>query len=270
MRHAPRRPLPRLAYLAAALALAPFPGEAEASPAAAGAIRSTVEYSTTGSIAADRVAGSPVVRFQGVGDGFVTTAAPFRSGEIPVTIPLGSGAGAALGSFVATTPAADGLTIYSHTPFTISVHLKSVDGVAPAAGRGDVTVRGWLDGTLAGASPSGVTAHYALAGDHGVPWEPRDSVASFRTGLATQTLTIPGVSTPLALPSYGERATVVSAMLVASSPLPSPAPEPGALAVLLAGAGAAALASGRRGARRRRGAEGSDPRPVGPASPPDC
>ena len=209
---------------------------------------SEIEYSTSGTIGTASVAGSPVVQFQGVSDATVALPASFRSGEIPVTIPAGYGSAAALGSFVATTPPADGVTIYKDTPFEIDVRILSIDGQAPASGQGTVVIRGWLDGTLAGSSPSGLTAHYALTGDFGVPYEPRDLVGDVQAGLSTLSLTIPRVTTNLNVPSYQASTTAISAMLVADSPLPSPAPEPGTLLIFLVATAAVALRS--RGGRR--------------------
>jgi len=208
--------------------LVPLASRVEASPT-----RSTVEYSTTGTIGQASIAGTPVVRFDGIGNASVNLPLTFRSGEIPVTIPDGYGTAAPLGSFVASSPTADGVTIYKHTPFEIDLQIKSVDGVAPAAGRGTVAIRGWLDGTLAGASPSGLTAHYALTGFFGVPWEPRDKVGDFQSGLSTLSLTIPRVTTTLKLPSQRASTTNIAAMLVTNTPLPAPAPEPATLAIFV-------------------------------------
>jgi len=236
---------PAILFLAT---LAPVASRSEASPS-----RSTVEYSTTGTIGDASVAGAPVVRFEGLDGASVTVPDALQSGEIPVTIPDGYGTAASLGSFVASTPPADGVTIYSHTPFEIDLHIKSIDGAAPSPGQETVAIRGWLDGTLAGASPSAITAHYALSGYFGVPWEPLDKVGDFRAGLSTLSLTIPRVTTTLNLPSYSDSTTDISATIITNAPLPSPAPEPGTLAIFVVAAAALAVRARGRSLVRRGG-----------------
>ena len=83
-------------------------------PSEASGIIASIEYTTTGTIGTDGMAGSPVISFQGVDDGRLTTGGtPFK-----------------LGDFFVSMPEPGTTTKFDHTPFTLTFTAKSVDGLA--------------------------------------------------------------------------------------------------------------------------------------------
>ncbi len=95
-----------------------------ASGAHADPIRAT--YSTTGSIGTVGIVGTPIVTFQGVTDGSLTTGQPFSVGQFIVT------------------PQAGGATTTYGTPFQITFNVTSANGDPALPNATPIT----LDGSL--------------------------------------------------------------------------------------------------------------------------
>ena len=80
----------------------------------ASGIIANIEYSTTGTIGTEGMTGSPVISFQGVDDGALTTGGtPFK-----------------LGDFFVSQPEGGSTTTYDFTPFNMTLTVKAINGVA--------------------------------------------------------------------------------------------------------------------------------------------
>jgi hypothetical protein len=94
----------RLAAVVALLSLSQAP------PAESAGITSEIDYSTSATYGANGITGQPVVSFQGVSDGSLTTGSPFDLGRFVVAAPT------------------SGQTTYDGTLITVLFMAKSVDG----------------------------------------------------------------------------------------------------------------------------------------------
>ncbi len=123
---------PIFAAIAAALALhMGLDANARGNP-----ISNQITFSTTGTVGTQGITGTPVVSFQGVSGGTLTTGSPFDLGQFAIAnLPAGAS------------------TTYDHTPFELTFKVLSVNGVAVSPNETPITIPGWLYGSLdSGAS----------------------------------------------------------------------------------------------------------------------
>jgi hypothetical protein len=175
-------------------------------------------YSTTGTIYTPGVTGTPVVSFQGVENGSMTTGSPFN-----------------LGQFVVQMPSSGSATTYVNTPFTVSLDVKSVNG-APSPQDAGFKMSGNLSGTVSGSGQSTLTATffppYALFPEREFN-PPFAGWPSFQTGQWMNHIIPPGDNLPwsdpqlwsVSLPATSGGATPVMAL---DTLTPTPVPEPSA------------------------------------------
>jgi len=198
-----------------------------ARPAESSAIASRIDFGTTGSVGSVGITGAPVVRFEGMDDGHLTTESPFDLGRF-VVAPLGPGTS----------------TTYHFTPFDVSFAARSVDGI-PTGGVAPTVLHGWLDGTVSGD----VASKIRIVMVEQIPSEdsalPPYLIPPFRIGGLLTTLS----EGPGGLGSLVSGSATPLEGVLRSDPLPSPAPEPTTIALF---AGVAALGIARRGLRSFR------------------
>ncbi len=200
---------PRFLHVAALVALNLL---ASTRSAQSSGINSTVDYSTTGSIAAAG-SGTPIVSFQGVDNGTLSLASPgFNLGQFMVA-PLPAGASLTL----------DG------TPFDIRFTATGADGTSSGDGT-TVDLKGTLGGTIAGGVPSTL---FVVMDDAIRPaiYPPVTIFPSFQVGNLSGTFDDApgGIVALLVGPSGGS--TSLGARLQSLSTVPRPAPEPASIAV---------------------------------------
>ena len=189
-------------------------------------ITASIDYSTSGMVESGGVVGTPIISFQGVGDGTLTTGGtPFDLGHFEVTgLPVGSS------------------TTYSNTPFDLTFTPKSVEGV-PIAAQGPIVIQGWLNGTVVGNDASGLSAFFN--GIPGLPaggtWVPPSDAPPFAIGNMTNFLDLaPGADAVRFTTSAGGSAPL-QAVIYSTEVVP----EPSTLAIFACAAGAVFI-------RRRR------------------
>src|SRR3954470_21280190 len=107
---------------------------AQASP-----IQTTVMFNTIGSVDSFGVTGTPVVSFQGVSSGTMTTGSLFS-----------------LGQFHLSAPPAGTTSTYLNIPFQILYKVESLGGSAPSPNETPVVLTGFLEGRV--SSTDGVTS----------------------------------------------------------------------------------------------------------------
>ena len=97
----------------------------------ASGIIASIEYSSTGTIGADRIDGPSVVGFQGVVDATAETGSIFSLGRFTVAV------------------LADGqVTNYDNTPFEVSYFPGSIAGIREIEADAPLTIKGWITGTI--------------------------------------------------------------------------------------------------------------------------
>lgn len=102
-----------------------------ASTAQASPIVNQVTYSTSATIETQGVTGTPVVSFQGVTNGTLTTGQPFD-----------------LGKFVIGDPQPGTVTNYSYTPYELTLKITSVNGAPVSSSEGTISIPGSLYGSI--------------------------------------------------------------------------------------------------------------------------
>ena len=132
-----RLAIARIGFLVGSLMLSGLAG-----PALPSTITSTMQYQHDRRDRVFRDRRRPVLRFEGVDAGTLTTG----------------GTSFDLGRLVVASPSADGSsTTYNNTPFDVTFTAKAVDGV-PIPQAGPVTLGGWLYGTVTGTDTSRLKA----------------------------------------------------------------------------------------------------------------
>ena len=158
-------------------------------------IQETLNYSTSMTITDIGVTGTPVVGFQGVSGGSVTTTATNPFGTILGPYPNGVGSAMPLGTFTFSPPPGQSPTVYTDTPFFLTVTVNSVNGDPSAAVPKSFLIEGFLYGTVSSSQTPLTTMSASFSRDS--PPDglyPRGVFGSFSSG---------GVDTILYVPSGG-------------------------------------------------------------------
>ena len=123
MRDSSRRDWARALVVAAGLTFVAAVG------AGADPIVTNETFGTTGTVGTDGVAGTPVVSFQGIDDGTLTTGTPFDLGRLVISaLPQGAS------------------TTYTNTPFEIAFQTHTADGGVTSPNETPIAFSGWLKG----------------------------------------------------------------------------------------------------------------------------
>ena len=160
MRDSSRRDWARALVIAAGLTFVAAVG------AGADPIVTNETFGTTGTVGTDGVAGTPVVSFQGIDAGALTTGTPFDLGKFVVgTVPEGTS------------------TTYTNTPFAITFQNHATDGGMPSNNGTPVILDGWLNGTVGSNSTSDLRVNFDVAAfnpEDGPPYP--TTIRPFQTG----------------------------------------------------------------------------------------
>ena len=204
----------------AAVVAALVAGSAPAAESAA--IKSSIDYQTTGTIDPSGISGPAVATFRGVDSGKLTTVGTWFD----------------LGSLVVA-PLPEGQSASYSTPITVTFRPRMLDG-NPTPGAAPVALHGVLYGTVNGSQTSGVTMNFPslptfLGKSDGSPPDP-PSFATFTYGHRKHflDLSVGGLGNPA--PAASGSQTVLRASITSAEAVP----EPTALALL--GSVGAALA----------------------------
>jgi hypothetical protein len=182
-------------------------------------IETPVHYSTYGSVDSFGVDGQPIVVYQGVQYGSLTTGGAFS-----------------LGQFSVASTSEGGSATYTDIPFQIALRVQSFDGSAPSPNQSPVVLQGTLSAVLTDGKIDSLTAKfptYPSSSDDPPPYP--SSIAPFQ---------IAGYNGFLNVTSSGDDGVTIQAVLNVA-----PVPEPTSMLVFAAATGLVALR-----ARRRRGA----------------
>ncbi len=106
-------------------------------------VPSSMNYATSGSIGLTGITGPNVISFIPEVSGAFTTPSAFS-----------------LGSFVVGYLPSGISTTYNQTPFSLTYTTLNVDGTSPTPNESPITITGFLNGTIAGSSQSGVVATF--------------------------------------------------------------------------------------------------------------
>jgi hypothetical protein len=211
--------------------------------ATAAPIQETIHYSTSIAIGGLGITGKPVVGFQGVTDGTVTTPTPYTPGMNLNPIPAGYGSDVPIGYFTLTTPANGSSTTYDNTPFSLTfrvnspsndpaVPILSSSGISPSsAAPTSFTIDGTLNGTVSSSQPSTLHATFTLYGLADSQY-PEGVVGGFQTGPLQNLLTIPFSGSSIPIGTMFDALPELSGVLISTMEVPEPAS--GVLFALLA------------------------------------
>jgi hypothetical protein len=187
-------------------------------------IQTPVKFNTTGSVDSFGVTGAPVVTFQGVANGSMTTGSTFS-----------------LGQFQIAAPPAGTTSTYLNIPFQILFKVESMGGEAPSPNQTPVVLTGFLEGTVSskdGLTPSAsnlkVFFNTPVYTPENYPPYPT-TILPFQTG---------GYNNYLNVTGSGDNGQPIQVVMITA-----PVPEPGSLAVFAGLVGLSAWRAGRRRAR---------------------
>ena len=189
--------------------------------ASASLIAENETYSTSGTIGTSGIMGTPIVNFQGVENGSLTTGTPFS-----------------LGQFTLDATQSGGTTAYHNTPFSIQFEVHGNGGQSPQTNETPITLTGALNGTISNSGQSDLNLNIILPI---IPeFEPPAPFisTSFNTGTVLNTLKFDNWGAFALFQNPNENGTTtIQAQLDVT---PVPVPEPSTLIVfgiLLASAG---------------------------------
>jgi hypothetical protein len=192
-------------------------------PAQASPIQTPVTFNTIGSVDTFGVTGTPVVTFQGVSHGTMTTGSSFSLGQFQIAAP----------------PAGTSST-YLNIPFQILFKAESVGGAAPSPNETPVILSGWLNGRVSSADGSTLSESNLKVFFNAPVYTPESyppyptTVLPFQTG---------GFTNYLSVTSPGDNGQPIQALMITAQTVP----EPGALALFACIAGLTAWKARRRG-----------------------
>jgi hypothetical protein len=169
--------------------------------ARASQIQTSVTYNTIGSVDGFGVTGTPVVSYQGVSNGSMTTGSAFN-----------------LGSFQISAPPAGTISTYLNIPFQILYKVESVGGAAPSPNDTPVVLTGFLEGKV--SSTDGVTASPDLKVFFNSPVYTPDNYPPYPTTILP--FQIGGLTGYLNVTSPGGNGQPIQANMIAAQSVPEP------------------------------------------------
>lgn len=178
-------------------------------------IETPISYSTSGSVDSFGVSGQPIVIFQGIQYGSLTTGSSFSLGQFSIAATPGGGS-----------------ATYTDIPFQIALRVQSVAGAAPSPNDTPVQLTGTLSAVLTDGQITSLTTRFSLSTAFGgaQPSYP-SSIMPFRIGDYMGYLNVT---------STGDGGAPIQAMLNVAQ-----VPEPSSMIVFAAALGLFAVRSRR-------------------------
>lgn len=204
----------RLATTSSAVTLAALMMLGTTTSLSASPIATPIAFSTSGSVDGVGVVGDPIIVFQGVQYGSLTTGDTFNLGRFAV-------AGTSIG----------GSATYTDVPFQIAFRSQSIDGSAPSPNETPVLLQGTLSAVVTDGKLVSLSAKFPFMDVPANPPPFLQSIPAFRTG---------GYMNYLYVTNNGEDGRSIQAVLNVT-----PVPEPTSMLVFAAAAGLVALRSRR-------------------------
>jgi hypothetical protein len=189
---------------------------AAAASVSASPIETPIHYSTYGSVDSFGVNGQPIVVYEGVQYGSLTTGSTFN-----------------IGKFSVASTSEGGSATYTDIPFQIALRVQSLDGSAPSPNQTPAILQGTLSAVITDGKIDSLTAKFPTfpsSSDDPPPYP--SSIAPFQIG---------GYNGFLNVTSSGDGGSPIQANLNVA-----PVPEPTSMLVFAAAAGLVALRARRR------------------------
>ncbi len=182
-------------------------------------IRPNITYSTSATIGAERITGTPSIIYQGVENQTIQAAVPFPNTSFPWKLPDGATADFPLGQLLLNLPAT-GSTSYEGASLNVTVTVTAIDGITLST-----PLETRLQGNLTGVINSEGTSNLqALLGGYSLhpPYTPPFPVGGgFGTEGLSHFITFPDYGR-FALDSSSSRAITLSSQLISEVHTPEP------------------------------------------------